>query len=188
MPPAILSLEPIAVFTHNFRSRSPLSSWPPVPAEQIHQGEMLAFKAFGSLLEGIRSPAHIYMASWRDPDPRGYPETEQDEPPTSIFFVGNFGVAPYKTTPSLIETADMFNRLDRALLRMKLVRDEGGSFRLDDLEVEMTDPSPVIRQDKCSNSDTGRLDCAHGFRIRDAQLIRTQNARLRELRRRNCVG
>ena len=143
MPPAILSLEPIAVFTHNFRSRSPLSSWPPVPAEQIHQGEMLAFKAFGSLLEGIRSPAHIYMASWRDPDPRGYPETEQDEPPTSIFFVGNFGVAPYKTTPSLIETADMFNRLDRALLRMKLVRDEGGSFRLDDLEVEMTDPSPV---------------------------------------------
>jgi len=143
MPPAILPLEPIAIFTHDFRSQSPLRSWPPVPAENLHQGEMLALHTFGSLLEGIRSPRHIYFASWRDPDPNAYPEAERSKPPTSIFFVGNFGVAPYEVTASLIETAEMFNRLDRALLRFTLVRDEHGSFRLDDLEVEMTDPSPT---------------------------------------------
>ncbi len=139
MPPAVLSLEPIAVFTHDFRSRSPLSSWPPVPAEQIHQGEAMAIHAFGSLLQDIRSPRHIYFTAWRDPDPRAFPETEQDKPPTSIFLAAQFGVAPYETTASLIETAEMYNRLDRAQLRLTLVRAEDGAFQLDNLELEMND-------------------------------------------------
>ena len=140
MTPPALSLDPIAVFTHDFRSKSPLMCWPPVPAEQLHQGEKLAIHAFGSLLADIRSPRHLYSASWRDPDPKAYPESEQDKPPTSILFVGNFGVAPYELSPSLLETAEMFNRLDRALLRLKLARDGEGELRLDALELEMTGP------------------------------------------------
>ena len=141
MPPTILSLEPIAVLAHDYHSRSPLRSWPPVPAEDLHQGEMLAIKAFGSLLDGIRSPRHIYFASWRDPDPSGYLEGEQDKPPTRILFGGLFGVAPYETSISLLETAEMFNRLDRAHLRLDLVRDEEGNFRLEGLEVDLNDSS-----------------------------------------------
>ena len=144
-PPVVPSLEPIAVFTHDFRSRSPLSSWPPVPAEQIHQGEMLAIKTFGELLHDIRSPRHIYFTAWRDPDPKAFPEAEQAKPPTSIFLAAQFGVAPYETTASLVETAEMYNRLDRAQLRLTLERDEAGDFRLDRLELEMTDPTPKGR-------------------------------------------
>jgi len=139
MTPTVLPLEPIAVFTDDFRSRSPLLSWPPVPAEQIHQGEALALHAFGSLLKDIRSPRHIYFASWRDPDPQAYPETERDKPPTAILFAAQFGVAPYKTTVSLVETAEMFNRLDRAHLRLDLARDGDGALRLDGLDVELND-------------------------------------------------
>jgi len=139
MTPAVLPLEPIAVFTHDFRSRSPLSSWPPVPAEEIHQGEALAIHAFGALLEGIRSPRHIYFTAWRDPDPTAYPEAERDKPPTAIFLAAQFGIAPYEVSASLIETAEMFNRLDRAQLRLTLVRDADDGFRLDGLEVELND-------------------------------------------------
>ena len=138
---AIPDLEPIAVFTHDFRSRSPLCSWPPLPAEDLHQGELLAIKAFGSLLQDIRSPRHLYFTSWRDPDPKAFPPSEQDKPPTSILLVALFGVAPYETSRSLLETAEMFNRLDRAQLRLDLVRDEAGAFQLDGLEVELNDPS-----------------------------------------------
>jgi hypothetical protein len=141
VPPVILGLEPIAVFTHDHDSPSPLRSWPPVPAEQLHQGEMLAIRTFGSLLEHIRSPGHFYFASWRDPDPAGYPEAERGRPPTAILFAAQFGVAPYETTPSLLETAEMFNRLDRAQLRLDLVRGDDGDFRLDALEVELNAPS-----------------------------------------------
>jgi hypothetical protein len=141
VPPAVLALEPVAVFTHDYDSTSPLRSWPPVPAEQLHQGEMLAVKMFGSLLDDIRSPRHIYFASWRDPDPAGYPEEERGKPPTAILFVAQFGVAPYETTPSLLETAEMFNRLDRAQLRLYLVRGDDGAFRLDALQVELNAPA-----------------------------------------------
>lgn len=142
MSPAILPLEPIAIIAHDFASRSPLSSWPPVPAADLHQGELLAIHAYGSLMQGIRSPRHIYFASWRDPDPAAFPLEAQDEPPTAILFVAQFGIAPYETSASLVETAEMFNRLDRASLRLDLVRDgDGGAFRLDALEMELTDPS-----------------------------------------------
>jgi hypothetical protein len=140
VPPAVLALDPIAVFMHDYHSANPLRSWPPVPAERLHQGEMLAMKMFGSLLEDIRSPRHIYFASWRDPDSTGYLNGQQDKPPTSILFGAQFGVAPYETSPSLLETAEMFNRLDRAQLRLDLVRGEDGSFRLDGLEVELNAP------------------------------------------------
>jgi hypothetical protein len=141
VPPVIAGLEPIAVFEHDYNSRSPLRCWPPVPAERLHQGEMLALRMFGSLLEDIRSPRHIYFASWRDPDPAGYLEGEQDKPPTAILFAAQFGVAPYETSASLLETAEMFNRLDRAQLRLDLVRDDDGSFRLEAIEVELNDTS-----------------------------------------------
>lgn len=140
MPPAILPLEPIAVFEHDYESRSPLKSWPPVPAETLHQGELLALKAFGSLLQDIRSPRHLYFAAWRDPDPSRLPG-EEDKPPTSILFMAQFGVAPYETSASLVELADMFNRLDRAGLRLDLARDGDGDFRLEALELEMNDPT-----------------------------------------------
>ena len=141
MSPTILPLEPVAVLTHDYSSRSPLSSWPAVPAERLHQGETLAIKTFGSLLKDIRSPRHIYFASWRDPDPLGQLPAEQDRPPTRILFLAQFGVAPYETSPSLVEMAEMFNRLDRAHLRLDLVSEGEGQFRLDALELELNDPS-----------------------------------------------
>ena len=141
MPPTVLELEPVAIFSHDYGSTSPLHSWAPVPAEEIHQGEMLALKMFGSLLEHIRSPRHIYFASWRDPDPSAYPEEEQDKPPTAILFAAQFGVAPYETSASLLELAEMFNRLDRAQLRLDLVRGADGCFALDGLELELNDTS-----------------------------------------------
>ena len=147
MPPAVLPLEPIATFTHSYASQSALRSWPPVAADNLHQGEMLAIKTFGALLQDIRSPRHIYFASWRDPDPAAFSEAEQSKPPTAILFVGQFGVAPYETSSSLIEKAEVFNRLDRAQLRLDLVRGDDGSFRLDVLLVEINDAlSPKDRQ------------------------------------------
>ncbi len=162
MSPAILPLEPVAVLSHDYASRSPLSAWPPVPAEALHQGDMLAIKAFGSLLQDIRSPRHIYFASWRDPDPHSGLPGEQDKPPTRILFVAQFGVAPYETSASLLETAEMFNRLDRAGLRLDLVRDGEGAFRLDGLELELNDPS----------SDKGRhfRSCWQGEEIKGLDL------------------
>lgn len=142
MPPAILPLEPVAILTHDYSPRSPLQSWPPVPAEVLHQGEQLAIHTFGSLLHDIRSPRHIYSASWRDPNPVANGPDQQDQPPTAILFVGLFGIAPYETSPSLLETAEMYNRLDRANLRLDLVNDGEGSFRLDGLELELNDPTP----------------------------------------------
>jgi hypothetical protein len=137
----VSQLEPIAVFTHDFSSASPLRSWPPVPAEHLHGGEILALKTFGSLVEGIRSPAHFFYAAWRDPDRLGFKTVERDSSPTGILFVGNFGVAPYATPRSLVETAEMLNRLDRAQLILHLIRDDDGSFSLSRLEVSVDDPS-----------------------------------------------
>ena len=141
MSPAVLPLEPVAVLEHDYSSCTPLRSWPPVPAEALHQGELLAIHAFGSLLEGIRSPRHIYFASWRDPDPAAQREAGQDSPPAAILFLAQFGLAPYETSSSLLEMAEMFSRLDRAHLRLDLVRDDCASFRLDALELEIHDPS-----------------------------------------------
>ena len=141
MPPAILPLEPIAIFTHDFASRSPLSAWPPVPAETIHQGEQLALHAFGELLKDIRSPRHIYFTAWRDPDPRGHLPGEQEKPPTRILLHAQFGIAPYEVTASLVETAEMFNSFDRAGLGLDLARDEDGNFALTSLQLEMTNPT-----------------------------------------------
>lgn len=141
MKPAVLTLDPIAVFTHDHGSVSPLRSWPPVPADKIHQGEALALHAYGALVRDIRSPRHTYFASWRDPSPAGHAEAERGNPPTAILFVAQFGIEPYETSPSLVETAEMFNRLDRAQLRLDFVRDEGGAFRLDALEVELNAPA-----------------------------------------------
>ena len=162
MSEQILPLDPIAVFTHDYASRSPLSSWPPVPAEKIHQGEALAIHAFGDLLKDIRSPRHIYFASWRDTDPHSYLPGGEANPPTGILFAAQFGVAPYETTASLLDTANMFNLRDRAGLRLDLVRDEDGTFRLDALQLEMNDPT----------SDRGRhfRSCWQGEEIKSLDL------------------
>ena len=141
MSDVVLPLEPIAVFTHDYGSKSPLKSWPPVPAEAIHQGEALALHAFGDLLKDIRSPRHIYFAAWRDTDPRGYLPGEEANPPTAILFSAQFGVAPYETSASLLDLANMFNLRDRAGLRLDFVRDDEGMLRLNGLELEMNDPS-----------------------------------------------
>ena len=141
MSEAILPLDPIAIFTHDYGSRSPLSSWPPVPAQELHQGEMLAIHTFGELLKDIRSPAHMYFAAWRDPDPHGYLPGAHEKPPTGIFFSAQFGVAPYETPTSLLDLANMFNLRDRAGLRLDFIRDDEGAFRLDALELQLNDPS-----------------------------------------------
>jgi hypothetical protein len=141
VPPAILPLEPIALLTHDFASQSPLKAYPPVPAEALHQGEQLAIHAFGELLKDIRSPRHIYFTAWRDPDSHSGLPGEQDKPPTRILLHAQFGIAPYEVTASLVETAEMFNRLDRAGLGLDLSRDENGDFQLASLQLEMTNPS-----------------------------------------------
>lgn len=141
MSRVILPLEPIAVLTHNHRSESPLHSWPPVPADDLHQGELLALHTFGSLLKGIRSPRHIYYASWRDPDPSAYLATDESQAPTGVLFGAQFGLAPFETSLSLEDTANMFNQLDRAQLRLDLTRREDGSLGISWLELELNEPS-----------------------------------------------
>ena len=162
MPPAILPLEPIAVLSHDFASHSPLKAWPPVPAEALHQGEQLAIHAFGDLLKDIRSPRHIYFTAWRDPDPHSGLPGEQNKPPTRVLLHAQFGLAPYEVTASLLETAEMFNRLDRAGLGLDLARDGDGQFQLASLQLEMTNPS----------HDRGRMfrSCWQGEEIRTLDL------------------
>ena len=92
---------------------------------------MFAIKTFGSLLADIRSPRHIYFTWWRDPGTGGHRPAEKDKPPTAILFGAQFGIAPYETSASLLETAEMFNRLDRAQLRLDSVRGDDSCFRLD---------------------------------------------------------
>ncbi len=112
-----------------------------MPAEQLHLGERLALQTFGSLLEDIRSPRHVYFGAWRDPDPSAYPLEKQDKPPTGILFFAQFGIAPYETPNSPLETFELYGRYPRAHLRLDLVRDADGEFRLDAIQVELNDPS-----------------------------------------------
>ena len=135
----MISSEPVAVLRHDYHSRSPLYSWAPEPAEDLHQAELLAIGTFGSLLRDIRSPRHPYFASWRDPDPAGFARSEHNEPPIGILFNASFGIEPYEFPPTLLAAAEMFNRLDRARLRLDLVRCDGGAFKLEALEFEITD-------------------------------------------------
>ena len=139
MPPQMLSSEPLAVLRHDYHSRSPLYSWPPTPAEGLHQAELLAIKTFGSILKDIRSPRHPYFASWRDPGPAGLAPAEHEEPPGAILFNAVFGLEPYEIPASLLAAAEMFNRLDRVRLRLELVRGDVGLFKLDALVFEIND-------------------------------------------------
>ncbi len=134
----IVSIDPIAVLTHDLGSTSPLQSWPPVPADNLHQGEQLAVHAFGEFVNGIRAPQHLYATMWRDPDPNA--GRERDMPPTGILLSANFGIAPYELTSSLVETAEMINTLDRASLALCFVGQGQGSYQLDSLMLELSDP------------------------------------------------
>ena len=134
-----LSLQPIAIFEHDYHARSPLYSWPPTPSDELKQGEALALRMFGAILKDIRSPQHPYFAAWRDPDPASFAETEHDQPPTSILFNAQFGLAPREMSAPLVEAAEMFARLDRARLRLDMVRNDAGMFRVDGLELEIND-------------------------------------------------
>jgi hypothetical protein len=139
----IVSIDPIAVLTHDLGSTSPLQSWPPVPADDLHQGEQLAVHAYGELISGIRSPRHLYATMWRDSDPNA--GRERDTAPTGILLSASFGIAPYELTASLVETAEMFNTLDRANLALTFVRRGEGGFRLDSFTLEISDPAKQLR-------------------------------------------
>jgi hypothetical protein len=108
----------------------------------------------------------MYFASWRDPSPNAFPPTEKEKPPAAILFVARFGVAPYELSPSLVETAEAFNRLDRAHLRLDLVRGEDDAFLLDGLEVELNVDSTERRRmfRSCWKGDEiGTLDLSLQF-------------------------
>ena len=135
--PAVLALDPIATFTHDLPVASPLHAYPPVPADELNQGEQLALYTFGNLLAGIQSPRHMYMGAWRDPDPHAGLPGGEEKPPTSLLLMVMCGVAPYETPRSIIEMAQQFNTRDQARLRVDLARVDGG-FRPSWLEVEIT--------------------------------------------------
>ncbi len=139
----IVPIDPIAVLTHDLGSTSPLHSWPPVPADDLHQGEQLAVHAYGEFVSGIRSPRHFYATMWRDPDPNT--GRERDKAPTGILLSASFGIAPYELTNSLVESAEMFNTLDRANLNLGFVQDGNGGFQLDSLVLELSDPLRNLR-------------------------------------------
>jgi hypothetical protein len=166
----ILPLEPIATFTHNFRSHSPLFAWPPVPADDFHQAEQIAGKTFESLMV----PRHFYHAVWEDASPDAWRLSEQDKPPATIRFLACFGVAPYELRSSLIEAAEIYNRLDRANLRLEFIRDEDNAFRPKLIILEMTDPSSeivsVFRSD-WRGAEVNTLDLSLQF---DAPLTRRE--------------
>ena len=160
--PNSLQLDPIAIFEHDFGGKKTLFSYPPVPAKSLHQGEILAQNTFGSLLADIKSPAHIYFAAWRDPAPDSRLDERKNEAPTALLFTAQFGIAPYETTGSLVETAEMFNRLDRAHLRIDCARDADDSLRLKSLILEIVD----------QGAQTGRpfRSCWHAEELRDQDL------------------
>lgn len=135
--PAILDLDPIATFTHDLPVTSPLFAYPPVAADELAQGEQLAIYTFGDLASGLRSPRHMYMGAWRDPDPNGYLPGRDAEPPSSLLLMVACGVAPYESSTSLVEMATAYNTVDRARLRMDLERDCDG-FRPTYIEVEVS--------------------------------------------------
>ncbi|MDP9422313.1 MAG: hypothetical protein M3Q19_05675 [Pseudomonadota bacterium] len=135
--PVVLDLDPIATFTHDLPVANPLYAYPPVPAEQLGQVEQLALHSFGSLLNGIRSPRHMYMGAWRDPDPRSGLPGGEAEPPTSLLLMVMCGIAPYESPSSLLDLANAFNTVDRARLRIDFVR-EGDAFRPSFVEVEVS--------------------------------------------------
>ena len=108
----------------------------------------------------------MYMACWRDPDPHSRLPGEEEKPPTRILFSAQFGVAPYETSPSLLEMAEMFNRMDRAGLRLDFVRDGDGPLRLDALELEMNNPSSAkdrLFRSCWQGAEIGRLDLSLQF-------------------------
>ncbi|AWW73512.1 hypothetical protein CD351_03605 [Erythrobacter sp. KY5] len=137
--PEALQLDPIAVFEHDYGGQTTLRSYPPIPAEDLHQGEMMAQRAFGSLLSEIKSPAHIYHAAWRDPVPEARTDEWEKQAPKALLFSGGFGIAPYKTSTSLVDTAEMYNRLDRAHLRIDCDRPDSGALKLKSLTLEIND-------------------------------------------------
>ncbi|MFM7403998.1 MAG: hypothetical protein ACKO1N_07880 [Erythrobacter sp.] len=138
-----LALDPIAMLTHDLGSTSPLQSWLPVPAADLHQGEQLAVYAYGTLAGGIRSPRHLYAAMWRDPYQHAV--RERDKAPTGILLFASFGIAPYELSSSLMETAEMFNRLDRASLTLSFVQRGEDDCELASLTLEISDPAKELR-------------------------------------------
>lgn len=162
MPEVMQSPEPIVVLRHDYHDRSPLHAWSPVPAERLHAGELLAIHAFGSLLEGIRSPQHNFVAVWRDPDPARLLEAERAAPPTGILFGATCGVAPYETPADWPEQAAQFLARDRAGLRLDLARTEAGDLRLHRIEVDL--------HDAASPSGRNFRSCWQGSEIRTLDL------------------
>ena len=137
--PEALQLDPIAMFEHDYGKGARLFAYPPVPADELHDGERLALHTFGALLNEIKSPAHIYSAAWRDPSPAGFRGADDPSPPTALLFSGLFGKAAYTTGRSLVETAEMYNRLDRASLRIDCKRADDGTLALDAITLEIVD-------------------------------------------------
>jgi hypothetical protein len=160
---AILDLDPIATFTHDLPVANPLYAYPPVPAEQLAQGEQLAIHTFGNLLSGIRSPRHMYMGAWRDPDPLGFLPGGEDEPPTSILLTVMCGVAPYETPASLVDAATIYNAVDRSRLRIDLARREG-EWRPTFIEVEVNGPAlKSMFRSVWKGDDIAQLDLEFGM-------------------------
>lgn len=106
------NLEAVAKIKHDFNSSYELTSYKAEPKSKVGQAEKLAQNQYGSLLSNIKSPQTIFMCLWRN--------TDVSEPrsnrPNVIFLSCNFAASPVENSGSLVEMAELYNTIDRALL------------------------------------------------------------------------
>lgn len=114
----------IATFVHDVGGVDTLFAYPPEPAAETRQGELVADWLYG--VSQRRSPKTPYMCAWRDPDPTRLRAGAEDGPPSEIFLFCIFGTSPWEPPAGMIEHAEQAMRRDHAEVRIGWKRRDGG--------------------------------------------------------------
>jgi hypothetical protein len=122
----------VASMHHDFNGNYDLFSYPAKPSAELGQFEALAKRQYGSLLSDVKSPATVFMCTWRNPR---LGKREEDRP-LEIFLSCNFGPTNIAMPKSMIELSEVFGATDRGLLTVGWEL-ENGNYRLSRFEVEI---------------------------------------------------
>lgn len=102
----------IAVLTHDAGGAATLFAYPPEPAAETRQGELMANRLYGII--DTRSPKTPYMCLWRDPDPTRCRAGAGSGPPNEILLFCGFGTSAWTPSANLVEHAEQAMRRDQA--------------------------------------------------------------------------
>ena len=128
------------MLSHDFGQGTMIKSFPPVAIEdQLHWPEAMAVKAFGEFAGGIRTPRCRYMSVWRDPE--AYLARGADRPPAKIIMAASFAQAAVESPADLNRLGELSPYMTTGLLRLDLVAEGDGDFRVEAIEFEITDPT-----------------------------------------------